>query len=287
MSVDLLEPRIRQILLSTPHADLGTITAKDVRALLLEEEPGVDEAWVKANKKQINQLIASVFEAVSAGVVPAHDAGTDAKEEDDSTGAYGGYSGGDDAYSLADDEDDGGPSMLPEKPKKSARTKRELTDEEYARQLSSELNARSRSSRSGKAPTARASKKGASRKPKNKKSAERVHDSDVSDGGSESDVKVKPKKKRAGGSGGGGAKGGFGKEYILSDPLSALLEVDRLSRPQVVKQLWIYIKANDLQNPSNKREILCDDRMKPVFNVDKIDMFKMNKVLGQHLHEDE
>lgn len=67
----------------------------------------------------------------------------------------------------------------------------------------------------------------------------------------------------------------------ISDPLSALLEVDRLSRPQVVKQLWVYIKANNLQNPNNKKEIMCDDRMRPVFNSDKIDMFKMNKVLGQ------
>ena len=67
----------------------------------------------------------------------------------------------------------------------------------------------------------------------------------------------------------------------LSGPLSALLEVEKLSRPQVVKQLWVYIKDNALQNPSNRREILCDDRMRPIFNADKIDMFKMNKVLGQ------
>ena len=65
--------------------------------------------------------------------------------------------------------------------------------------------------------------------------------------------------------------------------MSALLEVDRLSRPQVVKQLWVYIKDHELQNPSNKREILCDDRMRLVFNSDKIDMFKMNKVLGQYV----
>jgi upstream activation factor subunit UAF30 len=35
------------------------------------------------------------------------------------------------------------------------------------------------------------------------------------------------------------------------------------------------------QNPENKREIMCDPALRPVFNVDKIDMFKMNKVLGQ------
>ena len=69
----------------------------------------------------------------------------------------------------------------------------------------------------------------------------------------------------------------------ISATLYALIEVDKLSRPQVVKQLWVYIKANDLQNPGNKREIICDDRLRPVFNADKIDMFKMNKVLGSYV----
>jgi upstream activation factor subunit UAF30 len=54
-----------------------------------------------------------------------------------------------------------------------------------------------------------------------------------------------------------------------------------LSRPQVVKQLWVYIKDRELQNPDNRREILCDPSLKAVFGVEKINMFKMNKVLGQ------
>jgi upstream activation factor subunit UAF30 len=54
-----------------------------------------------------------------------------------------------------------------------------------------------------------------------------------------------------------------------------------LSRPQVVKHLWVYIKDRELQNPDNKREILCDPSFKAVFGVEKIDMFRMNKVLGQ------
>ena len=49
----------------------------------------------------------------------------------------------------------------------------------------------------------------------------------------------------------------------------------------MVKQLWDYIKENGLQNPSNKREIVCDTGFRAIFGVDKIDMFKMNKVLGQ------
>jgi upstream activation factor subunit UAF30 len=67
----------------------------------------------------------------------------------------------------------------------------------------------------------------------------------------------------------------------ISDSLAAVLQFDKLSRPQVVKRLWVYIKGNELQNPGNRREILCDAGLRAVFGVDKIDMFKMNKVLGQ------
>jgi upstream activation factor subunit UAF30 len=62
--------------------------------------------------------------------------------------------------------------------------------------------------------------------------------------------------------------------------LSVVVNAPQLSRPQVVKKLWEYIKSNELQNPSNKREILCNDPLRAVFNVEKIDMFTMNKVLS-------
>lgn len=304
MSVSALEPRIRQILLSTPSTELSTITAKDVRSQLAERDPGISHSWIKQNKKEINALIGHVFEAVSSSLVVngGQNGGEPPqkrkKEVDEDMGAFGGYEGAGDDDDMNGDE--GGSETPPPKPKKS-KSRRDLTDEEYARQLAAELNGSTRSSRSGKAPSGRTAKKNANRSPKkNKKSAERVDDSDVSDG--DSGNEKKPKKKRSSTGGGGGAKGGFQKEFILryvvpcpivsrcncrlrpvriSAPLSAVLEVDKLSRPQVVKQLWVYIKANDLQNPLNKREIICDDRLRPVFNADKIDMFKMNKVLGQ------
>jgi upstream activation factor subunit UAF30 len=52
----------------------------------------------------------------------------------------------------------------------------------------------------------------------------------------------------------------------------------------VVKKLWDHIKANDLQNPSNRRQILCDEKLQAVFKQDKIDMFSMNKLLGKELY---
>ena len=49
----------------------------------------------------------------------------------------------------------------------------------------------------------------------------------------------------------------------------------------MVKKLWEHIKGNNMQNPENKREIICDDSFRSIFKCDRIDMFKMNKELGQ------
>jgi upstream activation factor subunit UAF30 len=52
----------------------------------------------------------------------------------------------------------------------------------------------------------------------------------------------------------------------------------------VVKKLWDYIKGHELQDPSDKRQILCDDKLQAVFKQDKINMFSMNKLLGSQLY---
>ena len=50
-----------------------------------------------------------------------------------------------------------------------------------------------------------------------------------------------------------------------------------------MSKVWAYIKANNLQNPQNKREIVADDRLRKVFGKDKVTMFETNKYLAQHL----
>ena len=89
-----------------------------------------------------------------------------------------------------------------------------------------------------------------------------------------------------GGSGGGG-KGRVNpalmKPLQPSNELAAIVGKDPLPRPQMVKKVWDYIKANDLQNPENKREIVSDDKLRAVFGKDKVTMFEMNKHLAAHL----
>ena len=59
-----------------------------------------------------------------------------------------------------------------------------------------------------------------------------------------------------------------------------------VTRAEAVKKLWDYVKKNNLQNPKNKREILADDDLKPLFGKDKITMFEVGKVINSHLLAD-
>jgi chromatin remodeling complex protein RSC6 len=75
----------------------------------------------------------------------------------------------------------------------------------------------------------------------------------------------------------------------LSKPLTPSAELAEivgstpLPRTEVVKKLWEYIKKHDLQNPSNKRNILADDKLRPIFGKDEVTMFEMTKLVSAHL----
>ncbi|HEX2554779.1 MAG TPA: SWIB/MDM2 domain-containing protein [Microvirga sp.] len=87
------------------------------------------------------------------------------------------------------------------------------------------------------------------------------------------------------------AKGGTGtgKPNALQQPLqpskelAAVVGSAPLARGEVVSKMWDYIKKNNLQNPENKREILADAKLEPIFGKKKVTMFEMNKHLAQHL----
>ncbi|PHT41991.1 hypothetical protein CQW23_20845 [Capsicum baccatum] len=78
-------------------------------------------------------------------------------------------------------------------------------------------------------------------------------------------------------------KGGFNKPCALSPQLQKLVGEPELGRPEVVKKIWAYIREKKLQNPQNKRKILCDDVLSGIFRAKAIDMFQMNKVLSKHI----
>lgn len=74
------------------------------------------------------------------------------------------------------------------------------------------------------------------------------------------------------------------KPMQLSADLEAVIGKGPMARSEVVKQIWVYIKKHDLQNPKNKRNILADDKLKKVFGgKGEVSMFEMTKLVSGHL----
>ncbi|PSS06097.1 Upstream activation factor subunit spp27 like [Actinidia chinensis var. chinensis] len=80
-----------------------------------------------------------------------------------------------------------------------------------------------------------------------------------------------------------GGPGGLNKLCGVSPELQVIVGQPALPRTEIVKQLWAYIRKNNLQDPSNKRKIICNDELRLVFETDCTDMFKMNKLLAKHI----
>lgn len=79
----------------------------------------------------------------------------------------------------------------------------------------------------------------------------------------------------------------FNAEHVLLEQLQAVVGGSRMSRPQVVKQMWVYIKEHDLQDQSDKRKVKCDEKLQALFRKNVVGMFEMNKLLGNHLYKDD
>jgi upstream activation factor subunit UAF30 len=75
----------------------------------------------------------------------------------------------------------------------------------------------------------------------------------------------------------------FNKPLTPSKELAAVVGAEPLPRTDVVSKVWAYIKKHKLQNPTNKREILADDKLEAVFGKKSVTMFEMNKYLAKHL----
>lgn len=74
------------------------------------------------------------------------------------------------------------------------------------------------------------------------------------------------------------------KPMKLSADLEAVVGKGPMPRSAVVKELWVYIKKNDLQNPKNKRNILADEKLKAIFGgKSEVTMFEMTKLVSKHI----
>jgi chromatin remodeling complex protein RSC6 len=75
----------------------------------------------------------------------------------------------------------------------------------------------------------------------------------------------------------------FMKPLDPSAELAAVVGAKPIPRTQVVKKLWSYIKKNDLQDPTNRRNINADDKLRKIFGKDQVSMFEMTKIVSKHL----
>ncbi len=85
---------------------------------------------------------------------------------------------------------------------------------------------------------------------------------------------VKPKVARV-------AKPGSGLKP--SDALAAVIGAEPVARTQVIKKLWDYIKAENLQDATNKRAINADTKLLAVFGKPQVTMFELAGIVGKHL----
>ena len=67
------------------------------------------------------------------------------------------------------------------------------------------------------------------------------------------------------------APSGFAKPTKMSDMLCNFMDLPvgtEMARTDVTKYITKYVKEKDLQNPENKRQIMCDTKLKGLLNVD-------------------
>ena len=76
----------------------------------------------------------------------------------------------------------------------------------------------------------------------------------------------------------------LGREIRVDPQLSAIIGVERASRPQITSRLWVYIKNNNLQNPENGRFFRPNRELATVIGTEgeNIDSFQMMKWVKQH-----
>ncbi len=73
------------------------------------------------------------------------------------------------------------------------------------------------------------------------------------------------------------------KPVQVSSELEAVVGAGPMTRADVTKKMWDYIKGKNLQNPSNKRNILADEKLRAIFKKDEVTMFEMTKLVSAHL----
>jgi upstream activation factor subunit UAF30 len=79
-------------------------------------------------------------------------------------------------------------------------------------------------------------------------------------------------------------RGGIAMTVTPSSVLAAVVGAAQLTRAELTKKIWAYIKRNGLQDQKNRRNINADDKLKAVFGgKGTVNMFEMTKLVNKHV----
>jgi DNA topoisomerase III len=70
---------------------------------------------------------------------------------------------------------------------------------------------------------------------------------------------------------------------LPSAALAAVIGAEPVARLEVTKKIWDYVRAHQLQEPSNKQLINADAKLLPVFGKPQISMFELAGIVSKHL----
>ena len=76
---------------------------------------------------------------------------------------------------------------------------------------------------------------------------------------------------------------GIHKPVQPSADLAAAVGEGPMPRSQIVSKMWEYIKAHDLQDAKDKRQINADAKLEKIFGKKQVSMFEMNKHISAHV----
>ncbi|KAM0889893.1 hypothetical protein ACQ4PT_027415 [Festuca glaucescens] len=97
-------------------------------------------------------------------------------------------------------------------------------------------------------------------------------------GAAEAEGKPKPKKRAA---------SGIMKPKPISPELREFVGgAAELPRTEALKIIWAHIKGNNLQDPANKKIIVCDDKLKKIFGGrDRVGFLEISGLLNPHFQK--
>ena len=73
------------------------------------------------------------------------------------------------------------------------------------------------------------------------------------------------------------------KPVQVSGELENVVGKGPMTRAEVTSKVWDYIKANNLQDEKDRRQINPDEKLGAVIGKDQISMFKMMAAVSKHL----